>query len=275
VAQARRNALTPDELEADPRPAAPSNRKPERSKTEGSNALQGESEGVGQGSDDLTELERDALIPEAWQPDKIMAQFNADELENDDPRSQELVEKLKALWKGSPVVQDLDGKRVKVPGFVVPLDTDGQQTGEFLLVPLLWRLYPRATPPANQTVHVIKGTDRVSSSDNKGNPLAVAGISHRLWFSLSLFVAISATAVASTSWHIHPPKKESEADRPSTALGPFSDLKSVSKRLSLDTRGSGHPTTRSCNLTELVRTGGWRDGGVGDGFERIPDAKSG
>lgn len=192
MAQTQDNALTPDELAADPGPAAPSNPKPERSKTEGSDALQSESEGVGQESDAATELEWDALIPEEWQPDKIMAQYNADELEDDDPRAQELMEKLKALWKESPVVQDLDGKRVKLPGFVVPLDTDGQKTGEFLLVPYYGACIHVPPPPANQTVHVVTGTDR----EYQG------GLFDPVWVSGTLNVESSSSELAEAGYRL-------------------------------------------------------------------------
>ncbi len=163
------------ELAADPEPAAPSKPKPERSENEGSDALQSESEGPGQESDAVTELEWDALIPEEWRPDKIMARYKVEELEDDDPRAQELMEKLQALWKKAPVVQDLDRKRVKLPGFVVPLDTDGQRIGEFLLVPYYGACIHVPPPPANQTVHVVTGTDR-EYQGGLFDPVWVSGI---------------------------------------------------------------------------------------------------
>jgi hypothetical protein len=159
VAQAQHSALTPGELAADPEPAAATDSRPERTESEGPDALEvasegAESGGIAQESGTVTELEWEALIPEEWQPDKIMARYNADGLADDDPRAQELMDELQALWEKAPVVQNLDGKRVKLPGFVVPLDTDGQKTGEFLLVPYYGACIHVPPPPANQTVHV-------------------------------------------------------------------------------------------------------------------------
>ena len=134
-----------------------------------------ESENADLGSDAVTELGWDALIPAEWQPDKIMEQFNAEELEDDDPRAQELLNRLLALWKESPVVEDLDGKRVKLPGFVVPLDTDGQKIREFLLVPYYGACIHVPPPPANQTVHVVTGTDR-KYQGGLFDPVWVSGI---------------------------------------------------------------------------------------------------
>lgn len=106
-------------------------------------------------ADAVTELDWEALIPPEWQPEKIMEEYNADELEDDDPRAQELLEKLRALWKKAPVVTDLDGKPVKLPGFIVPLDTNATRVGEFLLVPYYGACIHVPPPPANQTVHVV------------------------------------------------------------------------------------------------------------------------
>jgi hypothetical protein len=107
-----------------------------------------------------TEVDWDALIPEEWSPGKIMEEYNADEIEDDDPRAQELLDKLEAVWREAPVVPELDGQRVRLPGFVVPLDTDAEKIGEFLLVPYYGACIHVPPPPANQTVHVVTAKGR-------------------------------------------------------------------------------------------------------------------
>ncbi len=104
---------------------------------------------------DVLELDWDALIPADWRPEKLMADYDADNLSDDDPRAQELMDKLMALWKESPVVPDLDGKLVKLPGFVVPLEMSTETIGEFLLVPYFGACIHVPPPPANQTVYVV------------------------------------------------------------------------------------------------------------------------
>lgn len=104
---------------------------------------------------DFTELDWEALIPPEWRPDKLMADYKVDDLADDDPRAQELMEKLQGLWQQAPVVPDLDGKRVRLPGFVVPLEADAQTMAEFLLVPYYGACIHVPPPPANQTVHVV------------------------------------------------------------------------------------------------------------------------
>ncbi len=89
----------------------------------------------------------------------------------------------------SKVVAELDGKVVRLPGFIVPLDIDdvGNIT-EFFLVPYYGACIHVPPPPPNQLVHVtpdeafplqamwdpfwIEGTIR---TEQKGNALGLAG----------------------------------------------------------------------------------------------------
>lgn len=107
----------------------------------------------------VRKIEWDLLIPDEWRPDKLMAEYNAVNLDDDDPRSQELYEKLKRLWNESPVVLTLEGERLKLPGFVVPLEMDAEKIDEFLLVPYFGACIHAPPPPANQTVHVVTQPD--------------------------------------------------------------------------------------------------------------------
>ena len=66
----------------------------------------------------------------------------------------ELLAKLRKLWDEAPVVAALDGARVRLPGFAVPLETDGQTATRFLLVPYIGACIHVPPPPLNQTVLV-------------------------------------------------------------------------------------------------------------------------
>jgi hypothetical protein len=101
------------------------------------------------------ELAWDAMIPDDFRPDKIMSQFgDISALDDNDPRAQKILEQLEAAWKEAPVVESLDGKRIKLPGFVVPIEGDGKKLSEFLLVPYYGACIHVPPPPANQTVYV-------------------------------------------------------------------------------------------------------------------------
>lgn len=101
------------------------------------------------------EIDWDALIPPDWQPDTLMADVDIESLSDDDPRAQQLLDKLKVLWDEAPVVPALEGQRVKLPGFVVPLEMDAKKIDQFLLVPYYGACIHVPPPPANQTVHVV------------------------------------------------------------------------------------------------------------------------
>ena len=53
-----------------------------------------------------------------------------------------------------PVVQELNGKKVRIGGYVVPLDFDATKVTEFLLVPFVGACIHVPPPPANQIVYV-------------------------------------------------------------------------------------------------------------------------
>ncbi len=106
-------------------------------------------------ADPVKELEWDEMIPEDYRPDKIMEQFgDVYEMDDEDPRVQIIMDELEAAFAKAPVVESLDGKRVKIPGFVVPLEGDGEKLSEFLLVPYYGACIHVPPPPANQTVYV-------------------------------------------------------------------------------------------------------------------------
>jgi hypothetical protein len=62
--------------------------------------------------------------------------------------------KLQHLQPNAPVVKQFDGKRVRVPGFIVPLEGDAVRVTEFLLVPFFGACIHVPPPPSNQIVHV-------------------------------------------------------------------------------------------------------------------------
>ena len=61
---------------------------------------------------------------------------------------------MSQLQPDAPVVDAYDGKRVKIPGFVVPLEGTETLTTEFLLVPYFGACIHVPPPPSNQIVYV-------------------------------------------------------------------------------------------------------------------------
>jgi hypothetical protein len=99
-------------------------------------------------------LEWDDLMPADFDPGAPFKDIDIASLTDDDPRAQELMMKLRKLWDEAPVVSALDGARIRLPGFAVPLETDGQIATRFLLVPYIGACIHVPPPPLNQTVLV-------------------------------------------------------------------------------------------------------------------------
>ncbi|WP_127114889.1 DUF3299 domain-containing protein [Shimia sediminis] len=72
---------------------------------------------------------------------------------------QDLMEKRDILIKARTKAntspnEELIGENVRIPGYVLPLEFDGQKVIEFLLVPTIGACIHTPAPPANQVVHV-------------------------------------------------------------------------------------------------------------------------
>jgi hypothetical protein len=141
----------------------------------------------------VREIEWDALIPEDYRPDKLMAEFDIDALSDDDPRAAELMARLKALWDEAPVREELDGNAVRLPGFVVPVEGDQNETTGFLLVPYYGACIHVPPPPANQTVYVL-------TEKGKGAP---PGLFDVVWVTGTMSVQRIANDIAEAGYTIY------------------------------------------------------------------------
>lgn len=94
----------------------------------------------------------DDLIPADYRPEAVFAQVDVNSMQDGDPKAVEAMDKLRALWKEAPVVKSLDGRKIRLGGFAVPLDGDGKITTEFLLVPYYGACIHVPPPPANQAI---------------------------------------------------------------------------------------------------------------------------
>ncbi|PKO56633.1 MAG: DUF3299 domain-containing protein [Betaproteobacteria bacterium HGW-Betaproteobacteria-21] len=120
------------------------------------------------------EISWDDLIPADWHPEKFLADLKLDELQDSDPRAMEAMQKMREEWDRAPLVQRFNGQRVRIPGFVVPLETDGKTIREFLLVPYFGACVHVPPPPANQLIHVIP--DKPVADGLNMMPVWVSGV---------------------------------------------------------------------------------------------------
>ena len=107
--------------------------------------------------DDVRELRWEDLMPEDWDPfsglDALMSD-DAQNLADDSAQAGTLMNAYREAVRSAPVVGALDGRQVRLPGFVVPLDFQDMETSEFLLVPYFGACIHVPPPPSNQIVYV-------------------------------------------------------------------------------------------------------------------------
>ena len=128
----------------------------------------------------------DELLPKDWDP---LKQFRdkSGVVREGSVREMEMMEELRKAWDNAPTRPELNGTRLRLPGYVVPLDSSAAGLKEFLLVPYFGACIHSPPPPANQIVYVklakaapIKTMDAVwvsgtLSSGRNDSPMGVSG----------------------------------------------------------------------------------------------------
>ncbi len=107
---------------------------------------------------EIAEVTWEDLIPDDFvQPENpfvTMTQEEIDKIMDGSDESNAELDRLQKEFNYAPVVDDLDGKRVKIPAYVTPLEYNADAgMKEFLLVPYLGACIHTPPPPANQVVH--------------------------------------------------------------------------------------------------------------------------
>ncbi|WP_199609846.1 DUF3299 domain-containing protein [Flocculibacter collagenilyticus] len=93
-------------------------------------------------SNEIQEIFWDDLMPIGFEPEQSAVDHDATDLAS------------AQMSLDAPVVDSLNGKTVKIPGFVVPLEGNDTHVTEFLLVPFFGACIHVPPPPPNQIIHV-------------------------------------------------------------------------------------------------------------------------
>jgi len=104
-----------------------------------------------------TEIAWQDLIPDDFDPPEnpyiTMTQDEIDKLMDGSEESNAEVARITEELSYAPTVPELDGRRVKIPAYVTPLEYDGGTLiKEFLLVPYVGACIHTPPPPSNQIV---------------------------------------------------------------------------------------------------------------------------
>ena len=102
----------------------------------------------------VREIGWDDLMPLDWDPLKLLEGRGLDAISDGDPRSEALMREIREQWDKAPTRAELEGLRIRIPGYVVPLDMLGGELREFLLVPYMGACIHTPPPPANQIIQV-------------------------------------------------------------------------------------------------------------------------
>ncbi len=100
------------------------------------------------------EITWDELVPPDWDPLAQFKDMNFGVLSDADPRAAAMLKKMREVWDNAPVNNKLDGRAIRIPGYIVPLEEGKNGMTEFLLVPYFGACIHSPPPPANQIIHV-------------------------------------------------------------------------------------------------------------------------
>jgi uncharacterized protein len=107
--------------------------------------------------------------------DEALTELKAENVDIDGllARREEITEKRRA--RGQAANTELNGKNIRMPGFLLPLEFADKKVVEFLLVPWVGACIHTPPPPANQIVHVKLGKG-FDVGDNIYTPVWVNGV---------------------------------------------------------------------------------------------------
>jgi hypothetical protein len=99
------------------------------------------------------ELKWEAMVPKGWDPAAQFKGLDLSKLQDSDPRAMEALDQLKREWDNAPAEPSLNGQRIRIAGFALPLERQGDKVTEFLIVPYFGACIHTPPPPANQIIH--------------------------------------------------------------------------------------------------------------------------
>ncbi len=95
------------------------------------------------------------LSPKDWDPFAAVRDLNLATLKDNDPRAIEALAKLIEARNNAPVVPQMEGKVIRLSGFLVPVSKNKDDVLEFLLVPYFGACIHTPPPPANMVIFVV------------------------------------------------------------------------------------------------------------------------
>jgi hypothetical protein len=95
-------------------------------------------------------------MPPGWDPGQASAEIRRSTatMSDSDPRAPGLQRRLRDIWDRAPTHAPLEGRPIRLPGYVVATEWGPQGLTQFLLVPYFGACIHTPPPPSNQIVLV-------------------------------------------------------------------------------------------------------------------------
>lgn len=147
------------------------------------------------------EISWDKLVPADYDPNAVIREYieKLDKLQDSDQEAMVLYGKIQAELDNAPVNTELDGKLIKMPGFIAPLENNNGVIDEFLLVPYFGACIHSPPPPMNQTVMVKASQGKGVKSEESDYPV---------WITGRLKAVEERTSIGAAGYRIENPKIE-------------------------------------------------------------------
>ena len=120
------------------------------------------------------------LIPESYDPTEAIKEYEkklgADKVEDPNLRAEFMLDvHYQVQTNYTPMNNALNGKRIKISGFIAPLEHNNNLISEFLLVPYAGACIHTPAPPANQVVSIKVRKGKGIAPKNMLKPVWVTG----------------------------------------------------------------------------------------------------
>ncbi|SIS97918.1 DUF3299 domain-containing protein [Neptunomonas antarctica] len=101
----------------------------------------------------IEQIEWEQLMPADYSLDGLFEGRDLGALDDLDPKSALLMDELQQALQSAPVVPEMNGKMIRIPGFVVPVEGEDQNVYKFFLVPYFGACIHVPPPPSNQIIY--------------------------------------------------------------------------------------------------------------------------
>ena len=143
----------------------------------------------------------DTLIPDGYDAsekiNELKEQLN--QFRDNDPEAMVVYGNMQAELDNAPVNLSLDGKTIKMPGFIAPLEVNNGVVSEFLLVPYFGACMHLPPPPMNQTVLI---------KTDKGQGIKFEDVNLPVWITGKLKAVEERTDIGAAGYRIEKAKVE-------------------------------------------------------------------